>query len=294
MPWDKVKGNQIQVEKTPEQIVKENLVIDISVLEEKKKNIKNEVDLAIRQAFKVRDEELAKREQAIYKAEQDISARYSDAQFIINKNNDEFKKIKEEYELKSQDLIEKNKKIGELRDILSSITSTNEHIKKELVEKSARIDEIGLNIADNNRKLAEQLVYAQKGNDYIDSLKLSLENDRAILDSAILRNKQKEIDLENEQNDIDEQYSELECDKKSLEKTKLDFVNDSEKAGHEIKKQLSDIKVSHDAVKAKEVELNSKQQDIDDRTRFLALKERQIDEKIKILKELRNQGGANV
>lgn len=294
MPWDKVKGNQIQVEKTPEQIVKENLVIDISVLEEKKKNIKNEVDLAIRQAFKVRDEELAKREQAIYKAEQDISARYSDAQFIINKNNDEFKKIKEEYELKSQDLIEKNKKIGELRDILSSITSMNEHIKKELVEKSARIDEIGLNIADNNRKLAEQLVYAQKGNDYIDSLKLSLENDRAILDSAILRNKQKEIDLENEQNDIDEQYSELECDKKSLEKTKLDFVNDSEKAGHEIKKQLSDIKVSHDAVKAKEVELNSKQQDIDDRTRFLALKERQIDEKIKILKELRNQGGANV
>ena len=294
MPWDKVKGNQIQVEKTPEQIVKENLVIEISVLEGKKKNIKNEVDLAIRQAFKVRDEELAKREQAIYKAEQDISAKYADAQFIINKNNDEFKKIKEEYELKSQDLIEKNKKIGELRDILSSITSTNEHIKKELVEKSARMDEIGLNIADNNRKLAEQLVYAQKGNDYIDSLKLSLENDRAILDLAILRNKQKDIDLENKQKDIDEQYSKLECDKKSLEKSKLDFTNDSEQACHGIKKQLSDIKVSHDAVKTKEVELNSKQQDIDDRTRFLALKERQIDEKIKILKELRNQGGTNV
>lgn len=290
MPWDKVKKDDILIDKTPEQIEREKVIKDISILENKKKNIQDEINNSLRSAFKAKDEELSLREKNIIECEKVISSKYADAQFIINKNNSELAKIKEDYAKKYKELDTKINENDELRNRLLSLIKENEDNQKVIAEKNAKIEEIGLNIAENNRKLAEQLAYAQKGNEYIDGLKNSLKEDRELLDLAILRNNNKEFAIEERYKDIDVQYDLLDAERKSLEKSKLDFTNESESVGHEIKKQQENLKISMNAIKSKEDELNSRQLDIDDKSRFLTLRERQIDEKIKILKELRSKG----
>lgn len=294
MSWNKKEVEDVSVEKSPEQIIKDKILAEISRLEDKKKNIQSEIDVSIKQAFVEKDKDFGERLNKLISRENEVESKYADAQFIINKNNAELNKIKEDYAKKYEELDTKIDENSELRDKLLSLIKENEDNQKVIAEKNAKIEEIGLNIAENNRKLAEKLTYSQKCNEELDVLKSSLKNDRDILDLAILRNRTKDSELEDKQKDIDDQYNELSAERKSLEKSKLDFTNESENAGHDIKRKYEDIKVAMDAIKIKENDVNSKQQDVDDKSRFLTLKERQIDEKIKILNELRAKGGNNV
>jgi chromosome segregation ATPase len=276
---------------TAEQVEKDKLRAEISFLTDQRNKLKDEIDRKIKEAFIARDEETVKKEREASNRLSDAETFLSDAQFQKNKVVVETKELKEKYDKYFLEIYTKKEELRDIQDKLSTLINYNLAKEKDLTERISKIAEMEKNIRDIKINLDDELSSAKKAGEYIESLKVALQADRDKLTTDISVNTDLTCSLNDQKAKLGIQEAEILNKEKSLEKAKLDFEDDVVSRGHDIKKEMESVKSAMDAIRQKEIELKDKQTDIDEQKKYLLLRERQIDDKIKTLKELRSAGG---